>query len=145
MKIETKFDLIDRVYTVFEKNDNSMNSCTDCAGTGTWTIKETGTTRDCDECFGEGTVTDWANPTKKWFVDKNKYIIRSIKIGRGCITYGLGEDSPDPYEMRTSVEEDLTYTEQEATLLCNIRNNDLPKPNQTLTRKQKRKQKHAKK
>lgn len=127
MKIETKFDLNQKVYAISQRSKTEFILCSTCGGTGSITIKETDENLTCPKCYGRGGSNE--HKALEWMVcsesfvgkinveiyddryrydheNRYSYMLDSTGVGSGAIWY----------------EEKLFATEEEATAECKKRN-----------------------
>jgi hypothetical protein len=109
MKIETKFDLGQKVYPISQKRKEEFVVCPSCGGVGTIIIQLTGVEITCPKCYGRRGSTEYRE--LEWYVhydyaskigkvdveryneyDKNHesrtaYMLEATGIGSGTIWY----------------------------------------------------------
>ncbi|MCK9544590.1 MAG: hypothetical protein M0R03_21425 [Novosphingobium sp.] len=130
MKIETKFNLDDIVYSLTKSKNRIKKTCVLCKGSGEVTIENTNRIISCPDCYGHGYHVEDAG--EMWIIhsksggkigkvevelyseeyereNKVKYMIDSTGVGSGTVWY----------------EENIFKTKKEAQKECDKRNLEL--------------------
>lgn len=122
MKIKTKYNLGQDVYTIIHLNKQIKEKCPVCNGTGHVTLN--GNQYQCPECYGQGIKVEWTS--SGWTVDQSSQIGRidvSVKDDVYKESYMLkysGIDSGTIWDVG-----DLFSTREEAEKECEKRNEEI--------------------